>query len=699
MKGLMPYPTIFLILGLIYQSAFSQELVVDWLQNISDRNEIIITDCIFDQDENILLTGNVIGLGLEAIQANNNVRSCAQLIKYDSDGVQLWSKGFTSDHHIEISHIIKSGEGFYLSGLLKGEANFDGKYATSKKKATFIACFDEDAKCNWIKTLDGALRNPALIATAEHHSWMYLSGDFHNEFEIADTVIGKGSFHNVLTAKIDKSNGNIIGYSFFTSTKNLSVADGISLNQGQLVLTGSFEGSLKAGSQNKLSIGQSDCYILKLDTSLYPVSCSAFGGYYDDYISSIEHIDSSIYLCGAFMDEMYLPDGSGVSSNGRFDVFLSKLNNNADFVSTVSFGGTTNDYPNNLACIDSELYISGTSRGFFKADADTEGIPLSETALTFLARLNKENKLASTWYLQGKDFSLGKKLLIDKLGEIIISGSYYNELNALEAERLSVKGTGSFIGKLINCTEKELVKIEIAEKACDHFMLRAEGNMQSYIWNNASRAPEIRVDSSAWYYLKAKDYKNCPSIDSIFVQVGDSSTTYEAEEWVINSNQLVSLFAPDDMESYTWSNGSRDASLVINSDTLTNNNSTISVTVVDSLGCVGKKYFLLSASQNNNKAQNLNTNANQLISQSQIVKIHPNPCHKSINIYFENSGADKVFSLEIINISGDIIWDQYNIDIGVSCLHKVNSENFAPGSYFVRVFNDGFSSILPILIK
>ncbi len=694
-KGIIQSRIVVLLLWLICLNVHAQELVFDWLQNTSDENEIVITDCIFDQDGNILVTGNVPVSKSDSIQAKSNIHDYAQLIKFNAEGARLWSKDFTSDNHIEISHIIKSCEGFYITGLLMGEVNIEGTIVSNKNRVTFIARFDEQAKCIWVKTLGGVIKNPIVIDIEKNVDWVYLSGVFSKEFQIADTTIGNGSFQNILLAKIDKTEGKTLDYSFFSCTKGLLVADGISINHGQIILAGSFEGCLKTGKQTKISNGESDCYILKLDTNLYPISCTAFGGYYKDYISSIECFDSSMYLCGAFTDEITIPDGSAIISNGRLDVFMSKMDDNAEFISTTSFGGATNDYPNNLAYIDGEIYISGTSRGLFKADTESKGIPLSETALTFLAKLNKDNNLSRTWYFRGEDFSLGRKLLIEKSGEIILTGSYNNKLNTLEGKSLSTDGAGSFISRLINCTEKDQVKIKITEKSCDHFKLSAEGNMKDYLWSSTSNASEISVDSTSWYFLKARDYRNCPSIDSVFVQLGDSLREYETEEWVVSNSQVISLFAPENMESYNWSNGSKNASLTINSDTLSNNNSTICVAVVDSLGCAGRKYFLIRSSGFYKDEKLSPSNPKNTYS----IDVFPNPCHNWINLYVFGETLGSIIDVRLISSEGATLLQE---DIKITDKQTAETFNISPypsGHYILSVESKKRSRAIKIVIE
>lgn len=147
------------------------------------------------------------------------------------------------------------------------------------------------------------------------------------------------------------------------------------------------------------SKGEQDIYISKLDSLGNFIWGKSIGSTENEYPNSIT-IDkfANIYLTGIFGKTVDFDPGSGyygLSSVGRSDVFILKLNSNGDFVWAKRFGGTSYDYAYELT-IDSfnNVYTVGNFRRTVDFDPGAGTYNLTSSGMfpdydnTFITKLN-----------------------------------------------------------------------------------------------------------------------------------------------------------------------------------------------------------------------------------------------------------------------------------------------------------------------
>lgn len=144
-------------------------------------------------------------------------------------------------------------------------------------------------------------------------------------------------------------------------------------DSGNLYLSGMYGGTVDfdpgTSSFSMTSLGfVDDCYVQKLDSNGNFVWAKSFGGLDDDKVYGIEQDQNgNIYVTGFFKGTADFDPGSGVanmSSNGDFDVYISKLDRNGNFIWARSFGNSFFDRAIDLA-IDqhNNVYVVGEFRG------------------------------------------------------------------------------------------------------------------------------------------------------------------------------------------------------------------------------------------------------------------------------------------------------------------------------------------------
>jgi hypothetical protein len=176
-----------------------------------------------------------------------------------------------------------------------------------------------------------------------------------------------GYYTDVFILKIDSS-GN------FVWAKQLggSGTDGgifiTTDSHNNIYTTGCFQGSADfdpgTGIYNLTSAGSYDIFISKLDSLGNFVWATSMGGTGADFGNSIAlDATGNVYTTGYFQNTADFDPGSGtfnLSSFGNKDIFISKLDNNGNFVFAKSLGGTNDDQAYSVAVDDSgNVYTTG----------------------------------------------------------------------------------------------------------------------------------------------------------------------------------------------------------------------------------------------------------------------------------------------------------------------------------------------------
>ena len=193
-------------------------------------------------------------------------------------------------------------------------------------------------------------------------------------------------------SKLD-TNGNfvwatsIVGSSY---TQGVAVALGA---DGSLYATGDFAGSATLGTTVLTSAGLDDVYVAKLTSAGSFLWAESFGGpNYDDAAGMAVGSDGSVYIVGYFQGTSnFNPGGTAnLTSNGGYDVFISKLNSSGNYLWAKSFGGSGSDWGEGVALgPDGSVYLTGEFTGTVNFNpGGTFNLTSAGTEDNFVSRLD-----------------------------------------------------------------------------------------------------------------------------------------------------------------------------------------------------------------------------------------------------------------------------------------------------------------------
>ncbi|MDX2245692.1 MAG: SBBP repeat-containing protein [Bacteroidia bacterium] len=291
----------------------------------------------------------------------------------------------------------------------------------------------------WAKQLGGTARDYGHSVAVDAIGNVYTTGIFSGtaDFDPSDETFNltAGAFSDIFLSKLD-NNGNFIwaknivgGSSGYNPIITVDAS-------GNIYITGEFNGTAdfdpSDATFNLTSAGSYDAFISKLDNSGNFIWAKNMGGESADFISSIV-LDTSgnVYTTGEFQGTADFDPNEGVfnlTSAGSRDIFISKLDNNGNFIWAKSIGGLGNDFGFSLTLdATGNVYTTGGFQG--TADFDPSDATFNLTSPgslnIFISKLDNNGNFIWAKSMVGESGSdLGRSIAVDAIGNVFTIGYF-----------------------------------------------------------------------------------------------------------------------------------------------------------------------------------------------------------------------------------------------------------------------------------
>ena len=310
------------------------------------------------------------------------------VLKLNSSGTFQWVSTFGSTgRDVGYGIAVDSSGNYYILGYFEGTVDFGGGDVTSvSARDIFVLKLDSSGTFQWVNTFGGTSDNVGIGIAVDSSGNSYILGYFEGTVNFGGGNVTPAGYNDIFVLKLNSS-GTFQWVSTFGSTSN-DVGIGIAVDSsGNSYITGYFEGTVDFGGGNITSSGGADIFVLKLNSSGTFQWVSTFGGTSTDVGYGIA-VDSSgnFYITGYFQGTVDF-GGGDVTSAGNTDIFVLKLNSSGTFQWVSTFGSTGRDYSEAIA-VDSSgnSYITG----YFEGTVDFGGGDVTSAGNTdiFVLKLN-----------------------------------------------------------------------------------------------------------------------------------------------------------------------------------------------------------------------------------------------------------------------------------------------------------------------
>ena len=406
----------------------------------------------------------------------------AQQVKFES--VKLSDKHYTTNSRATdaAGNIYKTGGLWDKTDFDPGPSEFFLTGTSSRSSDIFISKLSASGKFEWAKKIGkGGFESGESIALDKSGN-LYITGSFDGteDFDPGEAVFNlvcDDYQTHAFILKLDAS-GNFL-WAKKTGENELVYGRSISLDaSGNIYTVGTFKGTVDFDSGEGISNLEStqidghsktDMYVLKLDASgNFLWAKNWYGGVSDQDHSIAVDASGNVYTTGDFYGKIDFNPGKenfSLSSKGKTDIFISKLDASGNFVWAKSIGGKLEDEGKSIAAdAAGNIYLTG----FFSETVDFDpgkgkleftapgSYGEDEKKDIFIVKFNSSG--ISLWALQiGGDHSdIGKNISVDANNTILLEGDYYGNIDFdpgqgtfyLKPEQAGYYGKASFMLKL-----------------------------------------------------------------------------------------------------------------------------------------------------------------------------------------------------------------------------------------------------------
>ncbi len=290
----------------------------------------------------------------------------------------------------------------------------------------------------WAKNMGGTSLDNGLSIAIDASGNVYTTGYFQGTADF-DPGAGVSNLTSLGSTDIFISKVNAAGNFVWAKQiggANSDIGRSIKVDaSGNVYTTGHFSGSVDfnpgAGTFSLTSFGSNDIYVSKLDASGNFVWAKQMGGINNDQGYSIAlDASSNVYTTGAFEGTADFDPSAGVSNSisaGSFDIFISKLDVNGNFVWAKSIGSTSDDFG---LCITIDAPGNVLTSGYFKATADFDPSAATYTLTSvnardiFISKLNAAGNFVWAKQIGGSGDQTANALVTDASGNVYATGSF-----------------------------------------------------------------------------------------------------------------------------------------------------------------------------------------------------------------------------------------------------------------------------------
>lgn len=656
-----------------------------------------------------------------------------------------WVESMGDNDLIAINSITVDVDGNIITtGEFWGTLDFDPGPGTTLLTANnlndvFVQKLDEDGNLLWAKSYGGNDYDSGESIGIDINGNIYVAGDFRNT---VDFDPGAGSFELSATGVDDvfiqklSPNGDFIWAKAINGTVSAYLSDIVVDPNGAIVLVGNFSGTYDfdpgIGTSDHTSVGNSDIFILKIDLNGNYTWSKTFGGAQNEQGNTIDvDLDGNIYTAGYYESIVDFDPGPGVNqhtSNGSFDIYVQKLDENGNFVWVATYGGVGYDIGEEIAVDEnSHVYLSG---GFYETVDFDPGPGIvnatsNGTMDVFVQKLDENGDLLWINTFGGSAFDPVSSLTLDDYSNVYTVGMFRNTVDfdpSPNIENLTSSGNADvFIQKLTNDGNFDWVESigGVGVDSGSSFFVKdnamyATGRFWSTVDFDFSNGVEELSPTGGNEDAFILKLTTCDSDSTIDAQVSCSSYTWINDMTYTSSNNtathtLTNVSGCDSVVTLNLTITTIDSSInQLDGITLEANSSGLNYQWLDcndSFSPIsGENGQLFEANENGNYAVQVTNNncidtsnciainsvGMDMISELSDIEIFPNPTTGKVTL---SLSTEQTKTVVLTNSLGKHLKTIKDINGKIS----IDLSSFSDGLYFLQLQTEGGSTIKRII--
>lgn len=265
--------------------------------------------------------------------------------RFDPNGILLWAKRFGSAGTFEqaSSAAIDSAGNVVVTGYFDGSVNFGGATLTSAGGLDmFVAKLDKNGNHMWSNRYGSTAQQFGVDVAVDPMDNVLLLAKGFNTMDFGGGVLTSAGSTDVFVTKLTSAGSHLWSKRFGNAGDDDAVSIGSDM-AGDVIFGGSLNGAADFGGGVLTSAGGSDAYAVKLDPSGGHLWSKRYGDGANQAMSGVA-IDGNgnVLLTGGFEGSINF-GGGALNSQSGYDLFVAKLDpsGNTTFAKRYGAAGVT----------------------------------------------------------------------------------------------------------------------------------------------------------------------------------------------------------------------------------------------------------------------------------------------------------------------------------------------------------------------
>lgn len=402
-----------------------------------------------DSAENVYIAGHFQGtLNWGATSLTSAGGYDIFLAKLDKNLNLMWAKRFgdASNQYVSTMALDSLGNSVIV-GRFAGTVTFGGTLTSAGSDDIYVAKFSGAGTHVWSLQAGDASYQAANGVALDNAANVIVVGDNQGIMDFGCGPTAQPMGFDMFIAKLNSGTGACVWSTNISTTNHQSANDVAVDANGNCYVTGDHSGSFTIGNTTLQPSGATDIFISKFNSMGTHSWTRGFGGSGYDYGEAMAiNSTGEIILAGTFEGTIAL--GSDMrSSNGSSDIFLSKLTANGDHVWSRAFGSSYIDYLNDIVLDPADNIILTGASGNPAIDFGLGTKTCGGNNDVIGAKVDQNGTVVwgNCWGVSGWD--IGHGVTTNSLGNVLLTGEFVASID-FGGGPISSNGKDIFVAKL-----------------------------------------------------------------------------------------------------------------------------------------------------------------------------------------------------------------------------------------------------------
>lgn len=310
----------------VFVGKFSAAGNHQWSRRFGDEGSQRAKAVNCDHDGNVIIVGDFDGtINFDKGPLVTKGFDDIFVAKFSPAGTLLWNVQIGADNAQNVTGVATSNVGdIALTGSFSGSVSFGGEQFDAQGVDAFVAVLDSEGGYRWSHRFGDSANQRGSSVAIDAAGDVAIAGDFQGVIDLGCKTLESAGDYDVFVARFD-AQGNCQWAKQFggldaDGSARLSVD-----SSGALVLTGTFNGTIDAGGGPLNSAGNSDIFVVKLDSSGEHIWSRSFGDTQNQSSAAAAAWGTQdVFLAGNYDGGINFGK-TAITSMGGGDFFLARL--------------------------------------------------------------------------------------------------------------------------------------------------------------------------------------------------------------------------------------------------------------------------------------------------------------------------------------------------------------------------------------